>query len=118
MTYKEDFESERKDRESIHARIADMETRYRHQAESLAEQLQKKADELQRHKDTLANTEELLQKQQQQMLAQIRQKEDELQIAFHHKQQLQVWAMPSFSLVCIHLQVIVYIAYIHVHVCL
>ena len=90
MTYKEDFESERKDREAVHAKIAEMENRYRHQLEALGGQLQNTTDELKRHKDTLANTEELLQRQRQQMTAQLQQKENELHAVYGQKQQLQV----------------------------
>ena len=90
VTYKEDFESERKDREAVHTRIADMEDRYRHQLEAMGEEMQKKADELQRHKDTLANTEQLLRQQQQQMSAQLLQKEGELHVAYNQNHQLQV----------------------------
>ena len=61
MTYKEDFETERKDRESAHSKMAETETRYTHQLETLAAQLQATAAELQRYKKTLANTEEELQ---------------------------------------------------------
>jgi predicted RNase H-like nuclease (RuvC/YqgF family) len=89
VTYKEDFESERKDREAVHTRIADMETRYRHQLEAMGEQLHVKTDEAQRHKEALGSTQELLQRQQQQMTAQLQQKEDELHTVYAQKQQLQ-----------------------------
>ena len=90
MTYKEDFETERKDRESAHSKMAETETRYTHQLETLATQLQATAAELQRHKETLANTEELLQRQQSSMMSQLQQKEEELQTSYGKNKQLQV----------------------------
>ena len=61
-----------------------------HQLEAMGEEMQKKTDELQRHKDTLAFTEHLLQHQQQQMSAQLLQKEEELHAAYNQNEQLQV----------------------------
>ena len=89
MTYKEDFETERKDRESAHSKMAETETRYTHQLETLAAQLQATAAELQRYKETLANTEDLLQRQQSSMMSQLQQKE-ELQASYGKNKQLQV----------------------------
>ena len=106
VTYKEDFESERKDREAVHTRIADMETRYRHQLEAMGEQLHVKTDEAQRHKEALGSTQELLQRQQQQMTAQLQQKEDELHTVYAQKQQLQVCMyMYMYMYICVHVHV-------------
>ena len=90
MTYKEDFESERKDRESVHTRIADMETRYRHQLEALGEELQKVTDEAKRQRETVARKDNQLQQQRQQMTAQLHQKEGELASAAQRIQALEV----------------------------
>ena len=56
----------------------------------MAKQLQQKADEAQQHKESLANTEELLQHQQQLMSSQLRQKHEELSAAHGQNKQLQV----------------------------
>ncbi len=44
--YKDDFDAERKDRESAHSKIAEIEDRYRRQLETMAGELQKKIKEL------------------------------------------------------------------------
>ena len=80
MTYKEDFESERKDREMAHNRIADVEIRYRHQLESMGEQLQKVTEEAKRHRESAGKSEDLLQQQRQQVTALLHQKEEEIHI--------------------------------------
>ena len=90
MTYKEDFETERKDREAVHTRIANMETQYRHQLESIGEELQRKTEEVKTHREALANTEELLQDKQQQMNQILQDKEEELKMARDVQQKLGV----------------------------
>ena len=62
----------------MHSKLAETETQYTHQLEAMAAQLQATAAELQRHKETLANTEELLQCQQSSMMSQLQQKDEEL----------------------------------------
>ena len=84
MTYKEDFESERKDREMAHNRIADVETRYRHQLGSMGEQLQKVTEEAKRHRESAGKSEDLLQQQRQQVTALLHQKEEEIHIIQVH----------------------------------
>ena len=78
MTYKEDFESERKDREAVHNKIADIEKQYRHQLEALSQQLQQTTASLNQHKSAMANTEDLLHRQKHQMEQQIHQKEEKM----------------------------------------
>ena len=46
LTYKEDFESERKDREAVHTRIADMQNRFTCQLKALGDELQIKENDL------------------------------------------------------------------------
>ena len=80
MTYKEDFESERKDREAVHTRIANMETQYRHQLEAMGEELRRAKEEARRQGESVGNVEEMLQQQRQQrqqMGALLQQKEEE-----------------------------------------
>ena len=103
MTYKEDFESERKDRESVHTRIADMETRYRHQLDALGEELQKVTDEAKRHRETVARKDNQLQQQRQQMTAQLHQKEGELASAVQRIQALEVHMLHSFPMVSMYI---------------
>ena len=91
MTYKEDFESERKDREAVHTRIAEMETRYRHQLEAMGEELRRVTDEAKRHRETVATKEDELHTQSQLMTAQLHQKEAELSSAGQQIQTLKVY---------------------------
>ena len=93
-----------------------MEDQYRHQLQSLAEQLQRKTDEAQRHKDTLANTQQLLQKQQEQMTAQLLQKEEELNTMYVRNQQLQVWPYIHMYIYTMHKYYTVLLYNVHVHV--
>ena len=90
MTYKEDFESERKDREAVHTKIAEMETRYRHQLEAIGEELRRVTDEARRHRETVATKEDELHTQSQLMTAQLHQKEAELASAGQQIQTLEV----------------------------
>jgi chromosome segregation ATPase len=89
MTYKEDFESERKDREAVHTKIADMETRYRHQLEAMGEQLRRVTEEAERHRETVATKEDELHQQSQLMTAELHQKEAELSSAGQQIQTLK-----------------------------
>ena len=90
MTYREDFESERKDREAVHTKIAEMENRYRHQLEAMGEQLRRVTDEAKRHRETVAMKEDELHTQSQLMTAQLHQKEAELASAGQQIQTLEV----------------------------
>ena len=91
MTYREDFESERKDREAVHTKIADMETQYRHQLEAMGKQLQRVTDDANRQKESVADRDHLLQQQRQQLTAELHQKEGELASASQRITTLEVY---------------------------
>ena len=67
-----------------------METRYRHQLESIGEELRRKTEEAKTHREALANTEDLLQLNQQQVARQLQEKEEELKRAHEIQQRLHV----------------------------
>ena len=85
---------------SSHSKMAESETRYTHQLETMAAQLQATNVELQRHKEALSNTEELLQRQQQSMMSQLQQKEEELQTSYRDNKQLHVSEKERIVHVC------------------
>lgn len=111
MTYKEDFESERRDREAVHTKIAEMESRYRHQLEAIGDQLKKVTEEKEGHRQTVTKTEALLHQQRQQMMGQLQEREVEMSSTLQNIQKLQVHNIQTHKL-------IVYLTlkhYVHVH---
>ena len=78
MTFQEDFQQERRDRESAHTKVAEMETRYTHQLQTMGEELHRTHTELDAHKQNLSNTEAVMQKRTQQARQQLADKEREV----------------------------------------
>ena len=98
-TFKKEIETERKDREAVKTKIADMETRYRHQLEALGEELQKVTDEAKRQRETVAKKDDQLQQQKKQMASQLQNKEESLTSAFQQISALEVFSLLFFMLV-------------------
>ena len=68
MTFQEDFQQERRDRESAHTKVAEMETRYTHQLQTMGEAFYCTATELKAQKQNLANTEAMMMKVRQKLV--------------------------------------------------
>ena len=76
--FQKDFQQERKDHESTLKKVAEMETRYTHQLQTMSDELYRKTTELKAHQQSLANTEAVMQKRVQQLRQQMAEKEREL----------------------------------------
>ena len=73
-TFLEDFQQERRDRESAHTKVAEMETRYTHQLQTMGEELHRTHTEF----DDLSNAEAVMQRRTQQARQQLADKEREV----------------------------------------
>ena len=65
--YKEDFASERRDREVAHGKIADHERKYTQDVGELKAKLAQTQDDLHQHKERLADVEQLYQRKEREM---------------------------------------------------
>ena len=65
--YKEDFDSERRDREAAHGKMADHQKQYVHDIGELTAKLAQMEEDLHRHKERLAEVEQVNQRREREM---------------------------------------------------
>ena len=112
--YMEDFESEQRDREVAHGKIADHEKKYAQDVGELKAQLAQTKEDLRQHKERLGDVEQLYQRKEMEMrsvLKEASKNQQEVQAKTSQVKQYkkQVDTLKTQVLMCIHVYIGIYL---------